>query len=286
MESIPVGLFPLEGRAVLPRRAVGAGFDWTKTQNQEQYSILANDKTQMSAQLGRDRRVPFPSVLAFLLHWAPNAKKYRLYCYFHRHEKPAGGRYDDIVYSLTVWDRENNQMSWHDPWHQGHAARRADIQTFWANAAPNWLQNIPIVPVNYTALAAVQQAHRKMKPKFSQLSCVALSVGLMGHLEEAAPLRPPDRADVLEGKMGSQFADLAAATLQTLHESKEMMFWSCELVGRAATPRAYIRDNCRMNQDPQNARFRRQLRLALRKRFTENRSLLSYGPWIPDNMGC
>ncbi|KAK7934507.1 hypothetical protein PG985_000002 [Apiospora marii] len=263
--------------------APGPGFDWTRMQTQAEYAIFTQDLSNPSAQLARERQAPFPSVVAFPLRWRPNGKKVRLYCYFHRHEKPAGGRYDTQVYSLSVWDRENNQMSWHDPWHQGHAARFADIQTFWANAAPNWLTfTPPIVAVNYTSLAGVQAANQGMRPKFSQISCIALAVWLMGHLEEPAPLRPPDRADVLTGRMCSQFADLAAATLQTLRESSAAPTFQPHLVGSGVAARQYLRQVCRIRQVPENARFRKQLRNNLRMRFTENPNLVSQGTWILD----
>lgn len=102
----------------------------------------------------------------------------------------------------------------------------------------------------------------------------------MGHLEDPAPLRPPDTADVLTGQLGTQFADLAAATLQTLRESASAR--RRLLVGSGARTRRYLRESCRIAQRPDNARFRRQLRNNLRHRFTENVNLRSYGPWIPD----
>ncbi|KAK8063124.1 hypothetical protein PG996_007776 [Apiospora saccharicola] len=68
-----------------------------------------------------------------------------------------------------------------------------------------------------------------MRPKYSQFSCVALAVWLMHHLEDRAPLRPPDQADMLTGRLNSTLANLAAVTLQTLRESSN-------LIGRPPPP--------------------------------------------------
>ena len=92
-------------------RAPAANFDWSKLRNKAEYARLSPPRIQVSAQLERERRAPFPSVVAFPLRWKPNGKKYRLYCWLHRHEKPTGGKYYDQVYSLTVWDREVGSLS-------------------------------------------------------------------------------------------------------------------------------------------------------------------------------
>ncbi|KAK8063123.1 hypothetical protein PG996_007775 [Apiospora saccharicola] len=77
-------------------RAPAANFNWTKLQTQAEYARTSAGKTQLTFQLSRERKAPFPSVVAFPLRWVPNGKKYRLYCWLHRHEKPAGG-------NTTTW---------------------------------------------------------------------------------------------------------------------------------------------------------------------------------------
>ncbi|KAK7959971.1 uncharacterized protein PG986_004825 [Apiospora aurea] len=262
----------------------GPGFDWTSTDSQAKTGTTSDTRARLSAQLYREQISPWPSVINFPFRWVPNGYKYRLWCYIHRHEKPAGGRYDDIVYSMSVWDRENNQISWHDPWgHQNHAARWADIQTLWANAAPGYLQNRPLVAVPYTSLRNLQTTtHRRMKPKFSQVACVALGVWLMNHLDDPAPLRPPDRGEVLTGMLGTQFANLAVVLFQTLRESSEQQAVDISLHGSGHTTRQFVRQAYRVNND--NARMRRQVRQALRIKFTHNPNLRSRGQWILDAM--
>ncbi|KAK8112366.1 hypothetical protein PG984_012892 [Apiospora sp. TS-2023a] len=229
-------------------RAPAANFDWSKLQNQAEYSRLTAGRVQQSAQLDRERRAPFPSVVAFPLRW-------------------------------------NNRLTWYDPWHVGHANRWADIRTFWTNVAPWWLQNQGtgrLRRVNYTSLATVQANHPTMRPMFSQISCVALAVWLMRHLEDPAPLRPPDQPDMLTGQRNSSLADLAAVTLQTLRESSNLIAMPpppFPLVGQGAATRRYIRDNCRINQDARNRLFRAKIRWALRK-FVAHPTLKSRGMWI------
>ncbi|KAK8062057.1 hypothetical protein PG997_014154 [Apiospora hydei] len=84
----------------------GPGFDWTSTDSQAKTGATSETRARISAQLYREQIGPWPSVINFPFRWVPNGRKYRLWCYIHRHEKPAGGRYDDIVYSMSVWDRE------------------------------------------------------------------------------------------------------------------------------------------------------------------------------------
>ncbi|KAK8030264.1 hypothetical protein PG993_011555 [Apiospora rasikravindrae] len=264
--------------------APGPGFDWTNTAAQASSSTLSQAITRQSFQLYREHTAPWPSVINLPFRWVPNGRKYRLWCYIHRHEKPAGGKYYDIVYSMSVWDRENDQISWHDPWgHQNHAARWADVQALWANAAPGHLQNRPIVAVPYTSLGNLQTTtHRRMKPKFSQIACVALGVWLMNHLDEPAPLRPPDRGEVLTGMTGTQFADLAVVLFQTLRESNNQQVEDIGMHGSSHSTRQWVRQAYRVNND--NARMRRQLRKALKIKFTHNPNLRSRGQWILDAM--
>ncbi|KAK8086712.1 hypothetical protein PG994_001686 [Apiospora phragmitis] len=214
-----------------------ANFDWTDLRRR---TVLRYGAT--GGQLGGDLSEPWPSVTRPVNRWRflPNYKHYRLMCWIHRHEhiRPEDGEDDeddedftpeDVVYTMSVWDRENDLIYFHDPWRdQNSAARFADIQTFWANIRPYTYEGagLPAVPpanirhVRYNSLGQMAATtHNPMRPKFSQISCVAIAVWLMNHIDYTTDLIPPDRPDILDGSHPLLFPALFLCTFRTLREA-------------------------------------------------------------------
>ncbi|RYP75795.1 hypothetical protein DL769_003751 [Monosporascus sp. CRB-8-3] len=65
---------------------------------------------------------------------ARNPSRYRFLCFIHEHRVPVGaGR--RAVYTISVWDREWGELTWHDTYALGRRGRRDDVRRFWAAAA-------------------------------------------------------------------------------------------------------------------------------------------------------
>ncbi|RYP64658.1 hypothetical protein DL771_008671 [Monosporascus sp. 5C6A] len=65
---------------------------------------------------------------------ARNPSRYRFLCFIHEHRVSVGaGR--RAVYTISVWDREWGELTWHDTYALGRRGRRDDVRRFWAAAA-------------------------------------------------------------------------------------------------------------------------------------------------------
>ncbi|KAK6837038.1 hypothetical protein PG987_007533 [Apiospora arundinis] len=265
----------------VPRNA-GPNFDWTRI-NTQMEPADSGPNSRIAQNLHHDHQGPWPSVIPDAIRWRPNGRKYRLFCWIHRHAIPAGGKYNTQVYSMSVYDREDNRITWHDPWPLDSRTQRwTDIQALWRNAAPAWLRPLrPLRGRTYNALRALKlTTHPDMAPKYSQISCVAIAVWLVRHLESRAHLRPPDRASFLQGLDSiSAFPDLAATLFQTLRESMGVPY--NPIRGQSQPKRDYVRDNFNLHPN-HNERERRMFRRVIQAKFAGHPTLRSRGRWIVD----
>ncbi|KAI1484603.1 hypothetical protein F5X96DRAFT_675466 [Biscogniauxia mediterranea] len=64
--------------------------------------------------------------------------RYRFVCFIHRHVMPyrraggAGGA-QTSVYTISIWDREWDELTWHDPYPPGRGVRRQQARRFWGS---------------------------------------------------------------------------------------------------------------------------------------------------------
>lgn len=60
---------------------------------------------------------------------------YRFLCFIHTHTlslRPGSRR---AIYTISIWDREWDELTWHDTYWEGRAARRLNVRLFWRHAA-------------------------------------------------------------------------------------------------------------------------------------------------------
>ncbi|KAK7744386.1 hypothetical protein SLS62_010175 [Diatrype stigma] len=79
--------------------------------------------------------------------------RYRYVCYIHEHKvslRPGSRR---SVYTISVWDREWNELTWHDAYPVGRAARRAEARLFWDRAAAQ--PGFPLFPRAVVAVSGM-----------------------------------------------------------------------------------------------------------------------------------
>ncbi|KAI1263176.1 hypothetical protein F5Y18DRAFT_438254 [Xylariaceae sp. FL1019] len=56
---------------------------------------------------------------------------YRLICFIHKHRINIKNSTQKTVFTISIWDREMKEMTWHDTYPYGRANRRKAIKHFW-----------------------------------------------------------------------------------------------------------------------------------------------------------
>ncbi|KAK8102594.1 hypothetical protein PG984_015740 [Apiospora sp. TS-2023a] len=68
---------------------------------------------------------------------------YRFLFFIHSHRIDSSGYPEqNTVYTVSIWDREWDELIWHDVYPEGRKERRADIHRFWTHASTNFLPAI------------------------------------------------------------------------------------------------------------------------------------------------
>ncbi|KAI1452071.1 hypothetical protein F4805DRAFT_471131 [Annulohypoxylon moriforme] len=76
----------------------------------------------------------------------PGSAKYRFLCFIHKHRIDRRSTNQKGVHTISIWDREWDELTWHDTYHVGRDVRTREIQRFWQSVdMPNLL-----VGVEYT----------------------------------------------------------------------------------------------------------------------------------------
>ncbi|KAI1798793.1 hypothetical protein F4811DRAFT_566136 [Daldinia bambusicola] len=57
--------------------------------------------------------------------------RYRFLCFIHKHRIDRKNNPQKGVHTISIWDREWDELTWHDTYHVDREARRKDIQQFW-----------------------------------------------------------------------------------------------------------------------------------------------------------
>ncbi len=67
--------------------------------------------------------------------WAGAGARYRFLCFIHEHKLSLRPNSRRSVYTISIWDREWDELTWHDTYHVGRSARRLDARQFWRTVA-------------------------------------------------------------------------------------------------------------------------------------------------------
>ncbi|RYP03841.1 hypothetical protein DL764_004860 [Monosporascus ibericus] len=104
--------------------------------------------------------------------------KYRLLCFIHRHDSPDSEDFYDMVYSMSVYDRETKELAWHDPSTCRRNERRQDVYRFWVNIVHDPPIVFPQQPVHVPYYGLQQLSgflHWTLDPVFNQKSIFSAS---------------------------------------------------------------------------------------------------------------
>ncbi|KAI1473187.1 uncharacterized protein F4812DRAFT_465087 [Daldinia caldariorum] len=57
--------------------------------------------------------------------------RFRFLCFIHKHRIDRKNNPQKGVHTISIWDREWDELTWHDTYHVDREARRKDIKQFW-----------------------------------------------------------------------------------------------------------------------------------------------------------
>ncbi|KAI1410698.1 hypothetical protein F5Y13DRAFT_192028 [Hypoxylon sp. FL1857] len=78
--------------------------------------------------------------------WIPQQEsaRYRFICFIHKHRIDRRSTTQKGVHTISIWDREWDELTWHDTYHVGREARRREIRRFWEEvSAPGFIGGLP-----------------------------------------------------------------------------------------------------------------------------------------------
>ncbi|KAI0887782.1 uncharacterized protein GGS22DRAFT_185161 [Annulohypoxylon maeteangense] len=61
----------------------------------------------------------------------PGSARYRFLCFIHKHRINRKSTIQKGVHTVSIWDREWDELTWHDTYHVDRETRRREIERFW-----------------------------------------------------------------------------------------------------------------------------------------------------------
>ncbi|KAI1653302.1 hypothetical protein F4813DRAFT_393875 [Daldinia decipiens] len=76
------------------------------------------------------------------MEFSPPAR-YRFLCFIHKHRIDRKNTLQKGVHTISIWDREWDELIWHDTYHVDRISRRKDIREFWRHVkAPGFIDEV------------------------------------------------------------------------------------------------------------------------------------------------
>ncbi|KAI1341090.1 hypothetical protein F5Y15DRAFT_422320 [Xylariaceae sp. FL0016] len=165
--------------------------------------------------------------------------RYRFVCFIHRHRVAAPLRTraqqrqrQRAAYTISIWDRDDETVTWHDPYPHGRAERRDHIRAFWRRARiPGFVPPLdggdhePFVSriryrTAYHACARIERTTRgALAPRHSLWAVVAIALHHMNNAHDVHVSIVPDRMELFGGQaralLPQFFAHLLCLCLET-----------------------------------------------------------------------
>ncbi|KAI0548649.1 hypothetical protein F4679DRAFT_596579 [Xylaria curta] len=85
----------------------------------------------LDAKVIADLNTPWQSMRPGDPQVAGNKANYRFLCFIHKHRINTRYSGQKAVYTISIWDREFEWMTWHDMYPHERATRRIDVENFW-----------------------------------------------------------------------------------------------------------------------------------------------------------
>ncbi|KAI0139567.1 hypothetical protein F4776DRAFT_595112 [Hypoxylon sp. NC0597] len=213
----------------LPRR-----FRWATWEQPARINTFQNNEN-----LANELGVPWVSVKNKRQRTPNFDPMYRFFVFMHRHQYPndrSTSKSLDRVYSMTVFDRENETAVWYDFWpHGDRELRWSNIQSYWANIPFNWpaplggnRMSTTLERIEYNSVEITEsESFQRLPPAYTQFMMMNAILHFMNQPNKQAGSRrnpiPQTIADVtprLSGVHGDYTPKLIFVLFQCIRLSK------------------------------------------------------------------
>ncbi|KAI1077224.1 hypothetical protein F5B20DRAFT_583469 [Whalleya microplaca] len=170
--------------------------------------------------------------------WPIALASYRFLCFIHKHRIDRRGSSQKGVHTISIWDRELEEMTWHDTYHHERKTRRDEIRRFWTHAElPDFadiyenreafLQRIRYRTV-YNASQLLENVLREaVPPRNSLWAVMAIAIYHMNGMHDREVSIVPDRPEVFGGSKANLLPQFFAHLLRLCLEARPGPNWGC-----------------------------------------------------------
>ncbi|KAH9987277.1 hypothetical protein F4779DRAFT_638840 [Xylariaceae sp. FL0662B] len=157
--------------------------------------------------------------------WPAELARYRFLCFIHKHRVDRRGSSQRGVHTISIWDREWDELTWHDPYHHERSTRRDEIKRFWQRVdAPDlvgrqmerrkFLTRIRYRTVYHTCSLLEDTLRHDVPPRHSLWAVMAIAVHHMNNVHDPQVSIVPDRPEFFGGSAAALLPQLFAHLLR------------------------------------------------------------------------
>ncbi|CAJ2505571.1 Uu.00g129650.m01.CDS01 [Anthostomella pinea] len=135
---------------------------------------------------------------------------YRFVCFIHKHRIDLRSSRQKAIYTISIWDREWDELTWHDTYPLCREARRDEIRTFWRTVAmPGFPLGHPRQEfmdriryrTGYHACERVEHMIRdNIAPRHTLWSVMAIAIHHMNNTHDPQVSIVPDKLELFGGQ--------------------------------------------------------------------------------------
>ncbi|KAI0477580.1 hypothetical protein GGR56DRAFT_692279 [Xylariaceae sp. FL0804] len=207
--------------------------------------------------------------------------RYRFVCFIHRHRVERRNCREKAVYTISIWDREWEELTWHDVYPYGREIRRNEIRAFWRVVAMPGLA--PAMRIKFTKQLRYRTAyhtcervegaiHGPIAPRHTLWAVMAIAVRHMNRGGRDAHVSiVPDRLELFGGQARELLPQLFAHLLWLLYVEK------VEMPSRSRTGSPFSPLASPLLPDGSHRQQQQQQRMLAARRFAVNAHRL---PWL------
>ncbi|KAI1097231.1 hypothetical protein F4804DRAFT_347349 [Jackrogersella minutella] len=141
--------------------------------------------------------------------WVPRegSARYRFICFIHKHRIERKSTLQKGVHTISIWDREWNELTWHDTYHVDRDVRRREIKRFWEKAdvpgligptrsRKEFLDQIRYRTVYHICERIEDTTRIPVPPRNTLWSVIGVALYHMNHAREPQVSIVPDRLEL------------------------------------------------------------------------------------------
>ncbi|KAL7621857.1 hypothetical protein AAE478_007357 [Parahypoxylon ruwenzoriense] len=191
----------------------------------------------------------------------------RFLCFIHKHKINRKATTQKGVHTISIWDREWDELTWHDTYHISRSSRRREIQRFWEFAEvtgfpsttprEEFMERIRYRTVYHVAEHIEDTLRNAIPPRHTLWAVCAAALHHMNNARDPHVSIVPDKLELFGGQarglLPRLFAHLLWLCLDARPEwgrgEQERFVGQCRILDRLAWMRLRTRHQLRMWRD-------------------------------------